>query len=256
MFTTWPKRTKVMLGIASGLLVIAIALGVWGYSTGKIKTFADQYWFPGSGGGKISGTVTCTNPCSLSGGEVTLFRVSTSSLALIGGEWSAGISSDGSYSFNRVPFNGTDESYSLRAMKGCPPTSGELGRCLDFSGKFKLTSANPNAIKNLTLKPYAGPLTISVRQIIVGGPKPTNCSVTGTAGTWDCPVPSATVNWSQGNEGGQPTADQNGAVKLKGLYDYRQGGSVNITASKGSKSGSGSTNVIGCQQNSKNVYIQ
>jgi len=37
MFTTWPKRTKVMLGIASGLLVIAIALGSGAIRPGKLK---------------------------------------------------------------------------------------------------------------------------------------------------------------------------------------------------------------------------
>jgi hypothetical protein len=89
----------------------------------------------------------------------------------------------------------------------------------------------------------------------VGGPKPLNCTVI-SSGKWDCPVPGATVSWTQGDAKSGGTTDSNGLLKLQAIRDYRQDGSINIEAYKSTLSGSGSTNVVGCQNNIKKIYMQ
>ena len=259
MFKHWPMRTKVTGGIALGLLVVGLSLGVWGYSTGKIKILAYQYWFPGISGGEISGKVTCIGPCNVKNANITLYLREGDK-----GLWgrSVEVSDDGTYLFIRAPFTdpNKDQNYALFLDKLCPPKTGTIGNCFGAKGFFALTPDNPKIVKNLTLYPAEGLLVISVRQIVLAKPgatKPSGCSTTGNAGEWDCPVSNATVKWSQGDENHQGTTDQNGMLKTS-VLDYRMpnGGSVNITATKNSKSASASANPVGCQQNLKKVYIQ
>lgn len=252
------KRTAIFLGAIAGIIVILIGLGIWGFATGKLKIGAYQYWFP-EGPGTISGTVTCQTPCTVSGALVWLTSGD--------GDFQKNVtvSSDGSYSFHRVPIG----SYLIEVHKDCPPPSGELGHCWTAIPGYPLTITASNSTKtqNFTLIPYAGKLVISTRRIIVNPPGrgygqrqsqySSYCKITDEIGRWDCPVANTKIEWQQGGDKGSGYTNSEGVLILKNRYDYRQVGSVDIKATKGDNlSGYGSTNVIGCQNNTKKIYIK
>ncbi len=251
------KKTAILLGAIAGIVVILIGTIVWGISTGTIKIGAYQYWFPrdSENQGLISGTVTSQSPCSIYGAEVRLMHFKPSG----GIDWTrrVDVSSDGSYSFHRVPFSSGE--YQVGVGKHCPPSSGMMGYCdgLSMRAPFIIDQDNPEEKDvNIVLKPFSGRLVIQTRKIVKPptgpGPKrkPSNCTIT-SSGNWDCPVSYADLTV----DGFSAKTNSNGIYQTI-KSDYRLGGSVDIKATKGSLSGSKSTNVIGCQRNPKKGVIK
>lgn len=254
------KKVKIILFVLIGVIVVGAGLAIWGFATGGLKIGAYQYWFPYYlGQGTVSGKVTCQSPCSLFGAEVDLWLHSGSDSEVMA---TVDVSSDGSYSFNRVPLG---NYYQVIANKECPPTTRELGNCDGYGPGFDLTEDNPRKIANLTLKPEIGRLVILARQIIVNpsgrgyGQRQSNyasyCQGTSTTGEWDCPVAEAKVVITQGDNSFEKITNSTGTL-IQYYRDYRMSGSVNIEIKRGVDSGSGSTNVIGCQNNTKKIYLK
>ena len=268
------KKTAILLGAIAGVVVILVSMVIWGISTGAIKIGAYDYWFPEGEGGTVSGKVTCTEPCALSGGRVVIMLFEQD--GTYGFSRQVDISSDGSYSFRRVPFNKTGEYYVVGAVRECPPQTANLGRCAPsnadlMTSQFQLTKSKPTVTKDLKLKPYDGRLVVSARQIIKNTATGKEfgqmqqhymsyCISTGTFGEWDCPVSDADVTIEQ--PGAYFVDTITGKTDSKGYFiatrvgDYRVEGTATIEVKKGNLFGSGTKNVIGCDNNVQRIYLK
>jgi len=68
MLKKMPKRTEALILAAGGLLMIVIGLGVWGYFSGNLKSFAIIQ----GGGGKLEVFVTQRETCNYKQSSVSL----------------------------------------------------------------------------------------------------------------------------------------------------------------------------------------
>jgi hypothetical protein len=124
MFQHWSKRTKVIGGIVVGVLVIVLAGGIYGISTGKIAVRADS--------GAVSGKLTSTT------GACPKSNIAVDLITIGGGMVKTQTDAYGNFSFSAAPYN---KSMYVFANPEC---SNNWGSCIGQSADFTLTSSSPS----------------------------------------------------------------------------------------------------------------
>lgn len=265
MFKKLTKRTKVLLGIAISLFVVALGLVSYMIASGGWSSFADTYWFPigSENRGTIKGKVKCEGDdnCVIQGSRVVLNGVS----ALPDLSTSTDVSPDGSFIFKRVPLN---TIVGVTANHLCPAGSGVTGSgvngsCMNTSVYFTLTESNPTKdVGYITLRPYSGKLVVNVREKkrhrlppYYGSFPFKNCDRINQY-WWDCPVANASVRFEQEDWGGSRVTNSGGEAILGVFKESLYGGSVSLTVEKtGYTTVYSSANVTGCDVTVKTIYL-
>lgn len=138
MFKNLPKRTKVMGGIAAGLLVLVLAGGVYGALTGKLAVRATT-----TPGGKLTGHAAVNNAAcgAISAIPVTLQNPNNTAQTYK----ASPRASDGYYEINGVPLN---ISFNLSAGTPC---GGGSGTCKSGVSVIKFTSNGQALTKDIVV---------------------------------------------------------------------------------------------------------
>lgn len=249
MFKNLPKRTKVLGGVAAALLVLAIGIGIWGYSTGKFKSSAAVV----NTGNYIEGHVTCpAGDCSMSN-QTAVLLVYSGDVANPGSVVSMAtrtVSSSGYFRFgNIIPVN---KLLMVGVMGSCTGGTSPLGECNARPQATEFTGTNQTKQMYFTLVSITGKANVKVQTKCVPGPQsPCGGSqyqpISGAKVVMTGPDGKQSIDYTNSNGiafGGSPQA----GIMYVGAY------SIKVYAT-GYQTGSGSLTVKGCTNNLTTITL-